>query len=251
MASTAAADCSNPAGKEAALIYNNDYHLLQFCNGTSWMAVGPVSSSMMAAPSHPGYFVLTAATWTGNLGGLSGADAKCLTKLTTNHTTWKGYPVANANGQLTASRVHAFLCTSEGGQPGYPVGGRCNALQPNTTYAFAYAGDASKGGATSTIDAERAGPHDNADWSDAAHFGVATQRWDDRFMQDDGAGGYDSTVWGLNNWTYGEDCDAWTRSTSAYVADAPMTNATDTSRWYTNGGEACNKTHRLICYVNP
>jgi len=110
MTGAAAAGCVNPTGVEAALVYNNDYHLLQFCNGTDWMAVGPVSSSPVATPSHAGYFALTATSWTGDLGGLSGADAHCLTELSATHKTWKGYATANANGQLTASKVHAFLC---------------------------------------------------------------------------------------------------------------------------------------------
>jgi hypothetical protein len=32
--------CSNPTGKEGDIVYNGDYHTLQFCNGTGWFALG-------------------------------------------------------------------------------------------------------------------------------------------------------------------------------------------------------------------
>jgi hypothetical protein len=34
------AACTSPAGNEAAIIYNGDYHTYQFCNGSSWIAYG-------------------------------------------------------------------------------------------------------------------------------------------------------------------------------------------------------------------
>ena len=40
-----AGNCSSPIGKEAALIYNADYHTYQFCNGTNWVPLGPVISA--------------------------------------------------------------------------------------------------------------------------------------------------------------------------------------------------------------
>jgi len=35
-----AGNCSNPTGDEGDIIYNYDYHVLQFCNGTNWVAFG-------------------------------------------------------------------------------------------------------------------------------------------------------------------------------------------------------------------
>jgi hypothetical protein len=37
---THAGTCSNPAGNEADIKYNADYHTYQYCNGTSWVAYG-------------------------------------------------------------------------------------------------------------------------------------------------------------------------------------------------------------------
>jgi hypothetical protein len=34
------AACSNPAGNEADIMYNGDYHIPQFCDGTNWMQMG-------------------------------------------------------------------------------------------------------------------------------------------------------------------------------------------------------------------
>jgi Concanavalin A-like lectin/glucanases superfamily len=36
------AACSNPTHNEADMFYNHDYHVLQYCNGTNWIAIGPV-----------------------------------------------------------------------------------------------------------------------------------------------------------------------------------------------------------------
>jgi hypothetical protein len=112
-----AGTCTTPPGKEADYVYNYDYHTFQFCNGSSWIAMGscgcgPPIQSPITAPNGSGYFVLSHDTYDGNLGGLSGADAKCLTDLTT-HTGWMGYATANSNGQLVASKVHAFLCYND------------------------------------------------------------------------------------------------------------------------------------------
>ena len=38
-AGTAAASCSNPAGVEAQMVYNGDYHTWQFCNGSAWVSM--------------------------------------------------------------------------------------------------------------------------------------------------------------------------------------------------------------------
>jgi hypothetical protein len=52
-----------------------------------------------------GYFVLTNSTWNGNLGGFSGANAKCLSELTGN-TNWKYYTAANGAGLLNSTAAH-------------------------------------------------------------------------------------------------------------------------------------------------
>ena len=175
--------CSNPAGNEADQLYNAAYHTYQFCNGTNWIAYGGGGSCGAASagysptvPAGIGYFVLTSGTYTGNLGGLSGANSTCLTELTTN-TGWLGYSTANGNGQLVAGKVLAFLCD----------GNICNNLVPLTTYYFANAGNSAAGGASFTTNSSGFGPGDNADWAAANYFSGSYFYWSDdgRYFQHD------------------------------------------------------------------
>lgn len=39
------AACSSPAGGEGKIVYNTDHNMLQFCNGTDWIAMGGSASS--------------------------------------------------------------------------------------------------------------------------------------------------------------------------------------------------------------
>ncbi len=148
----------NSAGNEGDVIYNAAYSTYQFCNGTSWIPYGGGGSCgatySPTVPSNSGYFVMSGGTYTGNLGNLPGANSICLTDLTTN-TGWMGYATANANGQLVASKVLAFLCD----------GAICNNLMPVTTYYFANAGNAAAGGASFMTNSSGFGPGDNADWA--------------------------------------------------------------------------------------
>jgi hypothetical protein len=49
-----AAACANPAGNEAAIFYNADYHTYQYCNGTSWKAFGGPGVSLNCFGSSTG-----------------------------------------------------------------------------------------------------------------------------------------------------------------------------------------------------
>jgi len=113
--------------------------------------------------------VLTKTTYTGSLGGRSGADSKCLTELTTN-TGWKGYSTANSNGQLIGAKVHAFICDAS----------TCNSLTASTTYNFANAGNSTAGGATFTTNGSGLAPNDSANWSAANYFSATANYWTGR-----------------------------------------------------------------------
>ena len=39
------ADCANPTAAESKVMYNSTYHILQFCNGTNWIAAGAAARS--------------------------------------------------------------------------------------------------------------------------------------------------------------------------------------------------------------
>ena len=234
--------CSSPTGKEADIVYNADYHTYQFCNGTNWMAYRPGTTWLFQAANNPtipagsGFFVLTSGTYTGNLGGLSGANSTCLTELTTN-TGWKGYSTANGNGQLISGKVKAFLCD----------GSSCNNLTASTTYFFANAGNSAAGGASFTTNSSGFGPGDNADWAAANYFGGTYFYWS---MM---GGTSSTTLWtgasAINNTNFA--CNTWSSSSSGSSGFFANSAATDYNRWDNNNNYPCNNTYHLICFVNP
>ena len=160
----------------------------------------------------------------------------CLTELTT-HTGWKGYATANANGQLTADKVHAFLCDD---------GHACKQLLPNATYAFASAGDGTAGGATFTTNSSGEGPGDSANWSGATYFNGDFLYWIGK-RQSSG------TLWTSTN-SAGQACattNEWDTGTNAKNGQYGESAFTNASRWQKATNYACNNTLHIICFVNP
>ncbi len=219
---------------EGALRYSSASQYVELCDGSTWKPLAQVQTTGgPTAPAGSGYFVLTHTTWNGNLGGLSGADAKCLTELGTTYTSWRGYTTANSNGQITAGKVHAFLCDVYS----------CNNLMPLTTYYFAYANSGTPGGASFTTDASGLGPGDSAIWSAANYFSGSYAYWTGR---DDPS----STLWSgdaIND--NSSTCSSWANSSSE-TAGAGSSGYTDSRRWWATLS-GCNTTRRLICFVNP
>ena len=233
--------CTNPTGNEGNIVYNSDYHTYQFCNGATWMPYGGGNSCSggsgynPTAPSGSGYFVLSGGTYNGNLGGYIAANATCLTDLRTN-TGWKGYSTANANGQLIASKVFAFLCDYYG----------CYGnLMPLTTYYFANAGNSAAGGASFTTDSNGLGPNDNANWSAANYFSGTYNYWSTM-------GTTSSTKWSN---TTGQGSQAgcnytWVSSSGTYSGNVGNSAFTGSNRW-ANSAIACSTALSLLCVVNP
>ena len=232
--------CSNPTGNEGDRLYNSAYHTYQFCNGLNWMGFtggGNCTASGSYNPTSPsdsGYFVLSSGTYTGNLGGLYGANSTCLTELTTN-TGWLGYSTANGNGQLVAGKVLAFLCD----------GNICNNLVPLTTYYFANAGNSAAGGASFTTNSSGFGPGDNANWSGAGYFGGSYTYWTDM------GGTSSTTLWtGVSAHGTGFACNDWT-TTGGSGGLIAISAATNYDRWDDNTTPACSNAYHLVCFVNP
>lgn len=229
--------CSNPTRPEGALFYNTAYHVLEFCNGSGWQAVG--GTAKLVAPAGSGYFVLTKTTFSGSLGGLSGANAACLTDLTTN-TGWWGYAQAQAAGQLTSSKVFAFLCD----------GSTCNSLQATTAYYFANSNDSSAGGASFITNASGNGPNDSTAWGQSDHFGgnvvgsiTLSAPWSGR-----GTGSV--TTWPATSAV--DTCTNWTTNSGAVNGQAGIVGSqANSSRWSYPTVRACNNALPLICVVNP
>ena len=230
------AGCTSPAGVETQVIYNQDYHTYQFCNGTNWVTFGQSSGGGGA-----GYFVMSKTTWTGNLGDISGADAKCLTDLTTN-TGWMGYASASSRGMLNSSYVHAFIC-------GHSIAGvhQCNNLPPSTTYFFADASNAAHGGAQFASDATGAGPND---WQTGATPRISAAHI--------ACGQADILAQApLGPLIFGElvpnavPAPLWDTGTNAQNGSYGSSAFTDFGRWWYWPATTCDTQKHLICYVNP
>lgn len=222
------------AATTGAIRYNSITPRIEFCDGAAWQILAQTATSGLTAPPDSGYFVLSNGTWTGNLGGLSGADAKCLSDLTTN-TGWAGYSAANSNGQLIAGKIHAFLCDGIGA---------CNNLTPLATYYFANAADPSAGGGSFTTDSSGLGPNSSVAWSAFNRFNNGTTYWTDR-------GQGSSTAWpttsaGGTNLS----CAFWTTSANGNSGVAGISSAADNTRW-DNASTSCTASLHLVCYVNP
>jgi len=222
------------ATTEGAIRYNSAGSSHEFCDGATWQAfVGVQPTSPPTAPAGAGYFVMTATTWNSGFGGLTGADANCLTEISTTYTDWNGYTDANTRGLLTGTKVKAFLCDRVG----------CNNLMPLTTYYFATAGDSAAGGASFTTDASGDGPNNAAIWSAANYFSGSYEYWTGRLTGS-------STIWGSFSSTAGDSDFGWVNGSGINTAITGIAASTASDRWSLAPKPAPNN-YSLICFVNP
>lgn len=226
------------ASLEGAQRWNSQTQNIEICGGGQWMIPTPAWTSSSGTPPTPnsgsGYFVLTQTTWDGNLGGLSGANSKCLTELTTI-TSWMGYATALAAGQLTAAKVKAFLCDSS----------VCGGTLPSTTYYFAKVGDATAGGANFSTDSSGYGPNNNYNWASPNYFN-GTEYYFTGNSYSDNSGL--QKFFGRSPYS-GFNCTNWSSNSSGVTGVYGYSNSTGNSRYlYTQN---CNTIGKLICVVNP
>jgi hypothetical protein len=209
---------------------------LYFCNAAAWTQLCEVQSTpAITAPTGSGYFVLTATTYNGNLGGLAGADAKCLTELATTSTGWQGYTDASSRGLLVGGNVHAFLCIDSGSS--------CTNLSALTTYYFANAGNAAAGGGYFTTDVNGKGPGDTISWAAANYFSGTYNYWSAR-------GAPSSTLWSLTGYASSNSnhCAFWaSTATTAVIGSSANINEL---RWASSFA-SCATPLPIICFVNP
>ena len=207
------------AGNEGAFRYNGS--ALQVCNGTLWR-------SIQFTPDYQHYFVLTKNTWNGDLGGLSGADAKCLTELT--NEDWMGKSTAN----LSASTVKAFIGTN------------ISKFKVETSYNFAVASSPTIGGGSFFTSVSRLGPNNLDAWDDATHFG-------DTYLYWTGLKG-SSTQWSHNPGDPATDCSGWTDATFGSQGEdgtSTVSSGNEVERYYISGSNTvCLADRHLICIVN-
>lgn len=178
-----------------------------------------------------GFFVLTETSYTGNLGGLTGANALCLTELQSKN--WLGKTQAT----LSSDTVRAFLCDDSTCQD--PLG--------NSQYRFAAAGSVGDGGESFQTDFYGRGPGDSEAWhAGEEEFGASEFWWS-------GYRGQDSDqYWGVvepsQNNANDFNCGNWT--TNGANGRYGYTSQTGSERW--NFSETgCSNPRRLICLVDP
>jgi len=182
-----------------------------------------------------GYFVLIGNQPTnqesnefdGDRGGLSGANATCLSFLQTYD--WLGKADAVSRNLLYDGNVKAWLCDDS----------TCQDMMPDTDYAFA-TGQVSmsgNGGATFTTDANGLYPTaDSNAWSGSTYFNRNTDFWTGRDSDFSPNTGFTCNDWTSNN---GGD--------SGYLGN---TDDNTSDRW-NNTSDACNTTDQFVCFVNP
>ncbi len=220
---------------------NSQTQTVELCVGGAWMMPSPAWTPAAGQPTpNPtpgsGYFVLSESTWDGNLGGFSGANAKCLTELTTK-TNWMYYSTANAAGQLVADKVKAFICIGRE---------NCNLFMPGATYYYARVGDDTVGGGflNSQLN-QSAVVGTTSTWSASNFFGGDYSYWTGR---DSGPTGTIPTG-GPNHTNY---CDGFYNNSNARNGQYGMSNSSTSTRWYvTYGGSGCDASMRLVCMVHP
>lgn len=173
-----------------------------------------------------GFFVMISA-YNGNLGGLSGANAKCLTSLT--NSNWLGKGVATLN----SSTVKAWLCDSS----------TCQDPKPSTTYYVAKAGDLSVGGGSFTTDMYGRGPGDTNSWNSSIYFNDSGTYWTGRLR------GSSSTLW-PGTGDPGNTCNSWTSTASGLQGQVGRASNTQ-DRWGYPSTNWCASSRPLICIVDP
>ena len=211
--------------------YNSGSAHMEYCNGLAWLPF-----NVSGAPAGSGYFVVTQTTYTGNLGGLAGANSACLTELTTK-TTWWGYSSANAAGLLVSGHVKGFLCD----------GTTCNNPNASTKYYFANVADPGAGGGYFTTDGSGLGPNDSQAWGYAAEMSRNTGA----------VGGYVFTGRGVSSATQwastsnSANCLAWTSSSYSDYGEAGYPTTVGNGTRWAGTAAACGYAANLYCLVNP
>ncbi len=217
-------------GIEGAMRYDSTNKRYELCNGTDWKKI--ITEAGTAAlpdpPATDGRFVITSGTWDGNLGGVAGADAKCLSDLTAN--SWVG------KSNATVDAAHVFAHISDGTTH--------NNVIASTTYHFAVSGDPSKGGASFTSNASARGPDNTLFWTGANYFGGVKTYWVNKYS---GAHELWSTT---GSPTASQHCSAWSTNLSSSTGKIGNSNQYRGGRWNLTTN-TCDQLNHLLCIVNP
>jgi hypothetical protein len=212
---SAFAACASPAGNEADMIYNGTSHVMQYCNGAAWKAMGPVPG---AGPSNSNTVFITSTTNNGNFGITEGIAIGAANNMCTARAQAAGLPgtykawIAASTG--TDDPATTFTQSSV---PYKEVDG--------TTIAANWAGLIS-GTLTNAITLDETGATRSpvAVWTNVATNGTAA-------------------ISGSNT----TNCSAWTNNAVLQHGDAGLTGSA-TSTWTINGTPTCSGAYSLYCF---
>lgn len=187
---------------------------------THFITVGSRSATWTITNMLSHMFVLSDVTYPGNLGGLAGANAKCLTIL--QNGTFAG----KAALTLDSGTVSAFLCDSV----------TCQNLRPNKRYFMSRISSSLK--QYFSTNASGQGPLDLVNWN--TNFGISTNYWTGRTSSG-------NVAW-INSPGDGT-CSNWTSSSSGISGTQGTCNSTNETRWSDSVSTPCNVSRRLICLI--
>lgn len=179
-----------------------------------------------------GYFVLTESTYTGDLGGLAGANAACLAELQAGIWLGKG------QASLSTANVRAFLCDST----------TCQDPVSTTQYQFARVAEPELGGGSFVTDRYGRGPGNSETWSSG------TEEYDQSVTYWTGARGTEAhQLWGVlqpnSTSSFFDACSDWSNGVSGN-GRVGTSGTSGAGRW-NSSDQGCGNALRLICMVDP
>ena len=206
------------------------------------------------AGSHPSGspvygFVMSNGTWNGNLGGLSGADAKLVSDLSSNNWKWK----TELGWTISSSTVRAFLCGDDGDND-------CRKPKASSLYIYLKSGDTGAGGSifttgTGTDIYSPELPQAKGYWDHDEFFKISTQWWFGGQYQGSGNAKYTSMTGGNSTYHCAENGNIWTESDYneglGWPGGGIGTTASDGGLRFQYGHGNCNSSYHLIAFVEP
>ncbi len=213
-APAAQAACSGPAGNAGDTIYNSAYHVYQYCDGATWIAMGPRGSGGSGlATGHNTVFVVADA-YLGNFGSVAAANAVCSAAATAaglSGTFLAWVAVTTGIDDPATTFTHSTIPYEE-------VDG--TVIASNWTQLIS---GALTHGADMTASGTVVGA---APWTNVATNGTAA------------TSGSSST----------ENCTAWTSNHSSKSGNYGFAGNTDATWTYNAGPATCNQTLGFYCF---
>ncbi len=193
------------------------------------LSAGAINSVWNVTNFRENLLIATTTTWSGNLGGLAGANTKCLDELS---ASGNNYDFQGKTGvTLNSTTVTAFLCDAT----------TCAHPDFGEVYWTAVANNKTAGGSSILINNNAQGPNDFLNWSSWSHFQGITGAWTGR---DQGS----TSLWSINPGVV-TSCSNWTDGLVSGTGRSGLFNSTLGNRWSDTASITCNNVRQLLCLV--